>query len=110
MSETPGLLEDHARPSSAAPGPTGIPDSALAGPFGVGEYASALRRRLRSFARVQLVGELVNLRRARARVYFELRDSSGALPCASWRSDWEEIVARAGGEPVEGMQVVLAGG
>jgi exodeoxyribonuclease VII large subunit len=109
-------------PSSplAAPVPRadpGIPGSDLAGPYPVGEYAGALRRQLRSFTRVQLVGELVNLRRARARVYFELRDSSGAIPCAVWQKDWESILARAGGEggggggvPIEGMQVVVAGG
>ena len=88
----------------------GIPESELAGPFPVGEYAAALRGRLRSFARVQLVGELVNLRPSRARVYFELRDAGGALPCAAWRADWEAILARAGGEPGEGVQVVVAGG
>ncbi len=60
----------------------GIPDSALPGPFAVGEYAAALRSRLRSFTRVQLMGELVNLRPTRARVYFELRDASGAISCA----------------------------
>ncbi len=54
----------------------------LAGPFPVGEYAAALRRQLRSFTRVQLMGELVNLRPSRARVYFELRDAAGAIPCA----------------------------
>src|SRR5438128_10700727 len=105
---------------AAAARPAGIPDSPLAGPFPVGEYAAALRTRLRSFARVQLIGELVNLRPSRARVYFELRDSAGAIPCAAWREDWEAIVARAGGSPAgwphedgrspEGMQVVVAGG
>jgi exodeoxyribonuclease VII large subunit len=89
---------------------SGIPDSTLAGPFPVGEYAAALRAKLRSFVRVQLVGELVNLRPSRARVYFELRDSTGAIPCAAWRGDWEEMAARAGGPPAEGMQVVVAGG
>jgi exodeoxyribonuclease VII large subunit len=90
---------------------TGIPGSDLPGPYGVGEYASALRRQLRSFARVQLVGELVNLRPSRARVYFELRDAAGAIPCAVWLTDWEAILARAGGAaPAEGMQVVVAGG
>src|SRR6202023_3837820 len=88
----------------------GIPDSPLAGPFPVGEYAAALRSKLRSFARVQLVGELVNLRPSRARMYFELRDAGGAIPCAAWLKDWEEMVARAGGPPAEGMQVVVAGG
>src|SRR5882762_3617083 len=89
--------------------PAGIPGSELAGPFPVGEYAAALRAQLRSFARVQLIGELVNLRPSRARVYFELRDSAGAIPCAAWREDWEAIVGRAGDSP-EGMQVVVAGG
>ena len=88
----------------------GIPDSTLAGPFPVGDYASALRGKLRSFANVQLVGELVNLRPSRARVYFELRDAGGALPCAAWREDWERMLARSGETPVEGMQVVVAGG
>jgi exodeoxyribonuclease VII large subunit len=96
-------------PSPSAPG-AGIPESTLAGPFPVGEYAAALRAKLRSFARVQLVGELVNLRAARARIYFELRDSSGAIPCAAWRGDWDAMVDRAGSAPAEGMQVVVAGG
>ena len=42
----------------------------------MGEYAAALRAKLRSFARVQVVGELVNLSPSRARVYFELRDAA----------------------------------
>jgi exodeoxyribonuclease VII large subunit len=102
----------------------GIPGSDLPGPYGVGEYARALRARLRGFARVQLVGELVNLRPSRARVYFELRDATGAIGCAVWLSDWESILARAGGSggsggsggawvggvPIDGMQVVVAGG
>ncbi|HEX3520434.1 MAG TPA: exodeoxyribonuclease VII large subunit [Solirubrobacteraceae bacterium] len=97
-------------PTQARPSEPGIPDSALAGPFPVGEYAAALRARLRSFTRVQLMGELVNLRSARARVYFELRDATGAIPCSAWRQDWETMCGRAGGAPAEGMQVVIAGG
>ncbi|HST56807.1 MAG TPA: exodeoxyribonuclease VII large subunit [Solirubrobacteraceae bacterium] len=90
---------------------TGIPGSQLAGPFPVGEYAAALRTQLRAFTRVQLVGELVNLRAARTRVYFELRDGSGAIACAVWRNDWEALLNRAGNVAVaEGMQVVVAGG
>jgi exodeoxyribonuclease VII large subunit len=96
--------------SPARPDGGGIPDSPLAGPFPVGEYAAALRTKLRSFARVQLMGELVNLRPARARVYFELRDASGAIPCSAWRQDWEAMIARGGGAAAEGMQVVVAGG
>jgi exodeoxyribonuclease VII large subunit len=97
-------------PSSVPSVGAGIPDSELPGPYPVGEYALALRGRLRSFARVQLMGELVNLRAARARVYFELRDASGAIACAAWSNDWDAMVARAGGAPSEGMQVVVAGG
>jgi exodeoxyribonuclease VII large subunit len=97
-------------PSPAAAAGAGIPGNELPGPFPVGEYAAALRRQLRSFARVQIMGELVNLRPSRARVYFELRDATGAIPCAAWRGDWEAILARAGATPVEGMQVVVAGG
>jgi exodeoxyribonuclease VII large subunit len=96
-------------PSASAAG-AGIPESTLAGPFPVGEYAGALRAKLRSFARVQLVGELVNLRAARARVYFELRDAGGAIPCAAWRGDWDAMLERGGTAPAEGMQVVVAGG
>ncbi|MFI5004252.1 MAG: exodeoxyribonuclease VII large subunit, partial [Solirubrobacterales bacterium] len=91
--------------SPSAPRPAGIPGSALAGPFGVGEYAVALRARLREFARVQIVGELADLRPSRARVYFELRDAHGAIACAAWRGEWEEMVRRAG-TVREGMQVV----
>ncbi len=94
----------------ALPAGAGIPDSALAGPFPVGEYARALRSKLRSLTRVQLVGELVNLRPSPARVYFELRDSTGAIPCAAWLEDWEAMLTRARGPLVEGMQIVVAGG
>src|ERR1700739_4319758 len=110
------------------PAQDGIPGSGLAGPFPVGEYALSLRARLRAFARVQLIGELVNLRTSKARVYFELRDSSGAIACSAWRDEWERTIAPAQpsaahpqaaasatqaagthGAP-EGMQVVVAGG
>ena len=87
----------------------GIPGSDLAGPYPVGEYAAALREKLRSFVKVQLSGEMVNLRTARARVYFELRDGDGAIPCAAWRADWESMLARAGAV-ADGAQVVVAGG
>ncbi len=89
--------------------PEGIPGSRLPGPYPVGEYARALRERLRQFAHVQVVGELVNLRVARARVYFELRDAQGALPCSAWRNEWERALAHSG--PLsDGMQIVVAGG
>ena len=68
------------------------PASELPGPYAVGEYAEALRDRLRAFARVQLIGEIANLRPpTRARAYFELRDADGAIPCAMWRNDWDRL-------------------
>jgi exodeoxyribonuclease VII large subunit len=86
--------------------PTGIDGSGLKGPFAVGEYSEALRARLRGFARVQVFGEVSNLGIRAKGVYFELRDSRGALPCAMWRDDYD----RAGVELENGAQVVLAGG
>jgi exodeoxyribonuclease VII large subunit len=80
--------------------------SSLPGPFAVGAYAARLRGRLREFAHVQLTGEVWGLRVTRVRVYFELRDAGGALPCAMWRDDFEAI-----GQPVsDGTVVVVAGG
>jgi exodeoxyribonuclease VII large subunit len=86
----------------------GIPGVDLPGPYPVGEYADALRRRLRSFVRVQVAGEVVNLKVTASRVYFELRDARGALPCAMWRADYDNLrlpVALA-----DGTEVVAAGG
>jgi exodeoxyribonuclease VII large subunit len=87
--------------------PSGIPGSGLSGPHPVGLYAAALRDRLRSFARVQVFGELVNWRRGGARVYFELRDGGGALPCSMWRGDWDALGLR---DVPEGTVCVAAGG
>ncbi len=93
--------------SSDAPArPTGIDGSALKGPFPVGEYSAALRGRLRAMTRVQVFGEVSNLGVRAKAVYFELRDSGGALPCSMWRSDYD----RVGVELENGAQVVLAGG
>ena len=87
----------------------GIPGSALPGPFGVGEYAAALRDRLRGFAHVQLTGEACDVKLTRARVYFELRDERGAVPCAMWREDFDRL-GLAPGALAQGAQVVVAGG
>ena len=86
--------------------PDGIPGSALSGPWPVGVYADRLRDKLRSLARVQVFGEVFGLRVRPAKVYFELRDAGGALPCSMWRQDFEALAV-----PVaDGMQVVAAGG
>jgi len=86
--------------------PAGIDGSALKGPFPVGEYSGALRTRLRALARVQVFGEVSNLGLRAKAVYFELRDSNGALPCSMWRDDYD----RLGVALENGAQVVLAGG
>ena len=83
-----------------------IPDSQLPGPYAVGSYAAQLKLRLQNFARVQLVGEVWGFRAARARVYFELRDSRGALPCSMWRTDFDQL----GVQLTDGLRVVIGGG
>jgi exodeoxyribonuclease VII large subunit len=80
--------------------------SSLPGPYPVGVYAAQLKRRLLEFARVQLVGEVWGFRISRARVYFELRDTRGAVPCSMWRNEFEAL----GLTLVDGMRVVVGGG
>ncbi|QEC50044.1 exodeoxyribonuclease VII large subunit [Baekduia soli] len=94
---------------SAQPRPEGIEGSRLAGPFPVGAYAEKLREELRKRARVQLFGEVWNLRVSKAKVYFELRDGDGAVPCAMWRDAFERL-GLAPGILSDGSQVVVAGG
>jgi exodeoxyribonuclease VII large subunit len=87
--------------------PDGIPGSALTGPWAVGQYAARLRERLREFARVQVFGEVFGFKAGRAKVWFELRDATGALPCSMWRKDFDALGL---GELAEGARVVAAGG
>jgi exodeoxyribonuclease VII large subunit len=87
--------------------PAGIPGSGLPGPWPVGHYAAALRDRLRGFVRVQVFGEVFGFKAGRAKVWFELRDASGALPCSMWSKDFEALGL---GELADGQQVVAAGG
>jgi exodeoxyribonuclease VII large subunit len=95
--------------ASARSLPAGIDGSALPGPFGVGRYAAQLRDYLRQRQHVQLFGEVWNLRDSRAKLYFELRDADGALPCSMWRTDFEAL--RLGeGALADGSQVVVGGG
>jgi exodeoxyribonuclease VII large subunit len=86
--------------------PDGIPGSDLTGPWPVGQYAARLRDRLRGFSRVQVFGEVFNLRAGRARVWFELRDERGALPCSMWRRDFDALSPPL----ADGQRVVAAGG
>jgi len=83
-----------------------IPGSELPGPYPVGSYAAQLKLRLKQFAHVQLIGEVWGFRSSRARVYFELRDPRGALPCSMWRSEFDAL----GLTLAEGLRVVVAGG
>ncbi|UGS37870.1 exodeoxyribonuclease VII large subunit [Capillimicrobium parvum] len=87
--------------------PAGIPGSTLLGPFPVGAYAAKLRDELRKRARVQLFGEVWGFKASKARVYFELRDGEGALPCAMWRNEFDALGA---GALADGARVVVAGG
>jgi len=91
---------------SAARAADTIPESALPGPWPVGVYAARLKRRLQEFARVQLEGEVWGVRVSRVRVYFELRDATGALPCSMWRDDFD----RLGLTLADGMRIVVGGG
>ncbi len=93
--------------STASERPDGIPGSGLSGPFPVGQYAARLRDRLREFSRVQVFGEVFGFRAGRARVWFELRDGAGALPCSMWRRDWDGLGLA---DLADGAQVVAAGG
>ncbi|HEY5317049.1 MAG TPA: exodeoxyribonuclease VII large subunit, partial [Solirubrobacteraceae bacterium] len=72
----------------------------------MGQYAARLKQRLLEFARVQLVGELWGFRASRARVYFELRDARGAVPCSMWRNEFEAL----GLTLVDGVKVIVGGG
>jgi exodeoxyribonuclease VII large subunit len=94
---------------SAGPNPISaeaIPDSELPGPYPVGAYAERLRRRLREFAQVQLVGEVWGFRAGRARVYFELRDARGALPCSMWLNEFTALAITL----TDGLRIVVGGG
>jgi exodeoxyribonuclease VII large subunit len=87
--------------------PDGIPGSALTGPWAVGQYAARLRERLREFTRVQVFGEVFGFKAGRAKVWFELRDADGALPCSMWRKDFDALGI---GPLADGAQLVAAGG
>jgi exodeoxyribonuclease VII large subunit len=81
-------------------------ESDLPGPYEVGTYAARLKQKLLDFARVQIVGEVWGFRSSRARVYFELRDAHGALPCSMWLSDFERLGVRL----ADGLKVIAGGG
>ena len=98
----------HRQPcATAMDAPGGIPGSGPHRPVAGGPYAAALRERLRGFTRVQVFGEVFGFKAGRAKVWFELRDAAGALPCSMWREDFDALRL---GPLADGAQVVAAGG
>ncbi len=94
---------------AAAQRPDGIDGSALPGPYPVGIWAKGFQEFLRSRPRVQLFGEVWNLRRSRAKAYFELRDGEGAAQCSIWGNRLDAL-GLPEGALADGAQVVVAGG
>ncbi len=91
--------------AAAAPDPT----DGLPGPFAVGRYAIGLRDNMRGRPRMRLIGEITGLRVTAKGVYFELRDSDGAVPCAMWRDAWDRLNL-PDASVRDGAEVVVAGG
>ncbi|MFN8216267.1 MAG: exodeoxyribonuclease VII large subunit [Solirubrobacterales bacterium] len=81
----------------------------LPGPFPVGRYARKIREEMRSRARVQLLGEVTGVGRSRKQVFFELRDSEGAVPCTMWLADFERARLPEGSLR-DGAELVIGGG
>lgn len=102
-------MGDRDRLVGAPPAKVAPPEPDLPGPFAVGRYADELRGFLRGVARVRILGELTNFKLAGANAYFELRDASGAVPCAMWRTDLEKM-GIAEELLRDGAEVVVAGG
>ncbi|MFI5122176.1 MAG: exodeoxyribonuclease VII large subunit [Vicinamibacteria bacterium] len=84
-------------------------DPDLPGPFTVGAWANGFRDFVRKRPRVLVIGEVFNLKRARASTYFELRDSDGAAPCAIWNNDLDRLQLPEGAFK-DGAEVVIGGG
>jgi len=93
----------------AVPADGGTGTTGPTGPFAVGRYAAALRTYLRRRARVQVIGEVTDLRLTPKSVYFDLRDADGAIPCSMWRTDWDRM--KLPDDAVrDGSEVVVFGG
>jgi exodeoxyribonuclease VII large subunit len=78
-------------------------------PIPVGDYARKLVSSLRAMDRVEVTGELADVRRTRVQTYFQMRDERGGVPCAIWNNELDAL-----GLPPEcmrdGAAVVALGG
>ena len=99
-------------PSIEPAAPQAFPRARSPGPFPVGRYAAALREQAALDARAcSCSASWSTCARARARVYFELRDAGGRDPVRGLAERvGEDAPRRAGRRRREGMQVVVAGG
>jgi exodeoxyribonuclease VII large subunit len=79
------------------------------GPFAVGRYAKTLRDELRKRARVQLIGEITDLRQTQKQAYFQLRDPDGAVPCTIWADDLAGLKIPDGALR-DGAEFIITGG
>lgn len=68
------------------PGRTGEP-----APLPVGEYARRLVGQMRAMERVEVTGELADVRRTRVQTYFQLRDERGGVPSAIWNNELDTL-------------------
>lgn len=84
----PSLSED----GRAAPGAgEGAPAAASSAALPVGEYANRLKRDFQRLERVEVTGELADVRRTRVQTYFQMRDERGGVPCAIWNNELDAL-------------------
>ena len=106
-------LEGFDEIGTEGPAPAAAPAGAAQPPaeriWPVGRYANGFRGFMRGRPRVRLIGEITGLRITTKGVYFELRDSTGALPCSMWRDAWERMKLPEG-SVADGSEVVVHGG
>lgn len=57
----------------------------------VGEYANRLKRDFQAMDRVEVTGELADVRRTRVQTYFQMRDERGGVPCAIWNNELDAL-------------------
>ncbi len=57
----------------------------------VGEYANRLKRDFQALERVEVTGELADVRRTRVQTYFQMRDERGGVPCAIWNNELDSL-------------------